>query len=143
MTDLFFFFNFSQNICHPRLRWIHPEFSCFFMLSLIHCGCSFNCLFYPPNPPMNLPDTPTHLQTPSSQSFHPSPCLLFSLFPSSSSSSVAVGTGSLLPAHCYQTMSAFIHPGQHTHPSTDMHTLTQTLSKLGGLPRVKHRSISS
>lgn len=63
-----------------------------------------------------------------------------SLFSSTSSSSVAVGGGSPLPAHCYQTMSAFIRPRQHTHTHRRAHTHTNTFE---GFPRVKHRGISS
>lgn len=85
-------------------------------------------------PPTNLPDTPTHLQT--SYPLLPSLPCSFSL--SSSSSSVALGTGSPLPACCYLTVSAFTSPRQHTHFHRHAHTHTNAFWGLPQSEALKH-----
>lgn len=73
------------------------------------------------------------------------PAPLFSPLSSSSSSSssflVALGTDSSLPAHCHQTMSAFMC--RRKHPQIHRHTVTPTQTRFVGFPRVKHSSVSA
>lgn len=110
----------SSAVNPPRV----PYFSC-------RAGFTVGALFtaYPPNPPwISLIPRPTY--NPPLPSFLPSPAP----FLSSSSSSVTLGTGSLLPAHCYQTMSAFISPRLRTHPQVHKHAHTHT-NTCGGLPQ--------
>lgn len=122
-----------------------PRVPPYFMLSVIRCGCSFSCLFYPPNPPW-ISQIPRPTYTPPLPSFLPSPALFLSppLF---------LLLLSLLSC-CWHRLSSSspllsnnvcIHPPKapHTHPhrSTDMLTPTQT--HFEGFPRVRHRSISS
>lgn len=74
----------------------------------------------------------------------PPPLLSSPLLSSSSSSSsswVALGTDSPLPAHCHQTMSAFMC--RRKHPQIHRHRVTPTQTRFVGFPRVKHSSVSA
>lgn len=62
------------------------------------------------------------------------PCSFFSF----SSFSVAVGTGSPLPARCYQTVSAFIRSRQRTHFHRHAHTHTNAFWGLPQSEALKH-----
>lgn len=84
--------------------------------------------------PIYLLDTPTHNYLFSPSTF---PFLLFSLFFPPPPSSQRLWAQTCLPAHCYQTMSAFICPRHtYTHRSTD--TLTPIRTHWKGFPRVQH-----
>lgn len=133
----------------PLLKYIvsspavdSPRVVLFSMLSVIHCGCSFYCLFYPPNP-HESPRYPDPLYKPPLPTFLSSPAPFLCLSPPPPPQSLLAQTLLFQPTAIKQCLHSSAPGNTHTctHRSTDVLTPTQTHSV--GFPRVKHRSASS